>query len=99
MSCISYLALSSGNTYAYVATVSPMPKGMKCPPAINPPFIWDYEENFDEGILANMHEFFQEKIKSSAEYKAKYEMQDIQDAPMPTAKDDPGEPEQNDLPF
>ena len=88
---------SSGNVYAYVAAVMPMPEGMNCPDPVNPPFVWDYSDNFDLNILDNMHEFFQDKIRSSAEFKAKIDPPDIQEAPMPTAKDDPGDP--NDLPF
>ena len=88
---------ASGNIYAYIASISPMPKGMQCPLPINPSFIWDYDTNFDHNILDNMHEYFQDKIKSSQEYRAKMEPIDVQDAPMPTANDDPGEPD--DLPF
>lgn len=80
----------AGNTYAYVASISPMPKGIDCPPAVNPPFIWDYEEYFDDSILQNMHEYFQDKIKSSLEYKAKMEPVDMDQTPMPSAEDDPG---------
>ena len=86
---------STGNVYSYVATVSPMPKGMECPLAVNPTFIWDYDENFDLNVLDNLHEFFSDKIKSSAEYQAKMTPIDVQDAPMPTAEDEPT----NDLPF
>ncbi len=82
-------AKSSGNVYSYVASVSPMPEGMECPMAINPPFIFDYDENFDEGILENLHKFFQDKIKSSAEYQTKMDPIDIQDAPFPEGVDEP----------
>ena len=88
---------STGNVYAYVASISPMPKGMECPPQVNPSFIWDYDENFDDNILANMHEFFQNKIKSSVEYRIKLEPVDLDDS-MPTAEDDPGFVD-TDLPF
>lgn len=89
---------STGNVYAYVASVSPIPKGMTCPEPINPPFIWDYNENFDESILEAMNDFFKDKIKSSVEYKAKYDPIDIQDAPPPTVEDAPVEGA-DDLPF
>ena len=88
------VAAGSGNTYAYIASISPMPKGMECPLPINPPFIWDYDANFDDSILEGMHDFFKDKIKSSAEYQAKMEPIDVPEAPMPTAEDEP-----NDLPF
>ena len=89
------VAKGSGNTYAYIASISPMPKGMECPLPINPPFIWDYDANFDDSILEGMHDFFKDKIKSSAEYQAKMDPIDVQEAPMPTAEDVP----QDDLPF
>lgn len=88
---------SSGNVYAYVASISPMPKGMQCPPAFNPPFIWDYDQNFDHDVLDNMHEFFQNKIKSSQEYQAKMNPIDIQEAEPPTMDDAPEGVD--DLPF
>lgn len=86
---------SSGNTYAYVASISPMPKGMECPPAVNPPFIWDFNENYDEDILEGMHDYFKDKIKSSLEYEAKIDPIDLPEAPMPTEADMPPD----DLPF
>jgi hypothetical protein len=67
----------------------PMPKGVECPPPVNPQFVWDYENHFDDSILANMHEYFQDKIKSSLEYKAKMEPDNIPSAPMPEASDEP----------
>jgi len=89
------VSASSGNVYAYVASVSPMPKGMECPDQINPSFIWDYDENFDLNVLDNMHDFFQGKIRSSAEFGAKIDPPDIQEAPMPTVEDE----QFKDLPF
>ncbi len=82
---------STGNIYSYVASVSPMPEGMDCPSAVNPPFIWDYDENFDLNILDNMHDFFKDKIRSSAEFAAKIDPPDVEDVPMPTEADDPGD--------
>lgn len=90
---------STGNTYSFIASIMPVPEGATVPPQVNPSFMWDYEDNFDEGVLANLHEYFQGKIKSSEEYKAKMTPVDVQAAPMPTKDDDPGEPVQDDLPF
>ncbi|MDF1573549.1 MAG: hypothetical protein P1P82_18240, partial [Bacteroidales bacterium] len=33
---------SSGNTYAFIAAIMPLPPGSVCPPPINHQFIWDY---------------------------------------------------------
>lgn len=90
---------STGNIYSYVASVSPMPDGMECPLAVNSPFIWDFDENFDLNILDNLHDFFADKIRSSAEYAAKLDPPDIQEAPMPGKEDDPGDDTDSDLPF
>ena len=90
---------SSGNVYAYVASVVPMPKGMECPPPVNPPFIWDFDEHFDESILEGLHEFFQGKIKSSEEYKAKMDPIEVQETPDPGYDDIPPEVGEDGLPF
>ena len=88
---------ATGNTYAYIASISPMPKGMQCPPPVNSPFIWDYSDNWDPDVLELLHDYFKDKIKSSQEYQAKMEPIDVQDAPMPTINDAP--PEDDQLPF
>ena len=106
LSIIHKQAKSSGNNYDNVVGVSPLPKGTQCPENINPLFVWDYNQNYDEGVLENLHEYFQDKIKSSEEYQAKQkvgqefdkEPEDIQDAPMPGLDDVPPE-DYNDLPF
>ena len=86
---IQHKVSGAGNTYAYVASVTPMPKGVQCLPPVNPQFVWDYEEHFDLGVLSNLHEYFQNLIKSSLEYKAKMEPVDTQEAPIPTLDDAP----------
>ncbi len=95
---IQHKTSGAGNVYAYVASITPMPTGMNCPPPVNPQFIWDYEDHFDEGILENMHDFFKDKIKSSLEYKEKMNPVDIPDAPSPKLEDAPVEND-DDLPF
>jgi len=93
---IQHKVSGAGNTYAYVASIMPMPQGIECPPPVNPQFVWDYENHFDDSVLGNMHEYFQNLIKSSVEYQAKMNPEDIPEAPMPKKKDDPGF---DDLPF
>lgn len=90
---------SSGNTYAYIASIAPMPKGMECPLPVNPPFIFDYDTNFDLGVIESMHDFFKDKIKSSEEYKAKMDPVDIQESPAPDVNDAPPENDGDGLPF
>jgi len=81
---------STGNVYSYVASIMPVPEGSVVPTAVNPPFIFDHEDHFDENILEGLHDFFKDKIKSSVEYRNRMNPVNIQEAPMPEAKDEPG---------
>ena len=94
---IQHKVSGAGNTYAYVASITPMPTGMNCPPPVNPQFVWDYENHFDDGVLENMHEYFRDLIKSSVEYKLKMNPPNIQDAPPPTLDDMPNALDDIDL--
>ena len=86
---VQHKTSGAGNVYAYIASVMPMPSGMDCPPPVNPQFMWDFEDHFDDGVLENMHDFFKDKIKSSLEYKAKMEPNpDLPESPMPKAEDE-----------
>jgi hypothetical protein len=97
----------NGSKYAKIVAVSKLPKGTECPENINPLFVWDYNQNYDEGVLENLHEWFRDKIKSSEEYQAKQQIgeeipstePDLQQAPMPGLDDLPPDGEIDDLPF
>jgi len=95
----------AGNQYTFIASITPLLKGYECPSQINPSFIWDYDENYDEGVLENLHDWFKDKIKSSLEYQAKVTPPEnipvnIQQAPMPGIDDaPPPDGDDNDLPF
>lgn len=91
---------AKGNQYAQIASISPVMKGTEAPAAINSTFVWDYEEHFDLNILENMHEYFQNIIKSSQEYKEKIGLEDpdTQEVPFPSANDEP-DVIPDDLPF
>jgi hypothetical protein len=85
--------------YAKIASITPLMKGTECPPQISPPFIWNYNDHFDLQILENLHEWFQEKIKGSLEYKEVLNP-DPDDADFPKLDEAPEEKEeQSDLPF
>ncbi|MCK5018556.1 MAG: hypothetical protein KAS32_15960 [Candidatus Peribacteraceae bacterium] len=94
---------AKGNKYAMIASISPLVQGMEAPPAINTTFIWDYENNFDLDILENLHDYYQNIIKSSEEYKDIVSVADpdVQDVPMPNENDLPEAEhnDNNDLPF
>jgi len=55
--------------YEQISNVSPMPKGIECPKAINPVFVLSFDA-FDEEKFTSLPDFIKDKIKSSDEYKA-----------------------------
>jgi hypothetical protein len=54
-------------TYANIMSISPMPKGMQCPPAVNMPMCYDTTAH-DEQVFIMLPEFMQEDIKKSDEW-------------------------------
>lgn len=103
---------SSGNMYEDLVNITPLAKGMTCPPQINPTFIWNYNDHFDLKILENMHEWFQGIIKGSKEYKeltgsgtaAETDLDPTEEVPFPSVdqappEDPDGDKDQDDLPF
>ena len=57
-------------TYANIIGISPVPKGLVCPPAFNTPLCYNTEEH-DDAIFAQLPEFIQDKIKMSDEWIAR----------------------------
>lgn len=91
----------SGSKYSKIASITPLMKGTEAPAQINTSFIWNYDDKFDLNILENMHQWFQDKIKGSLEYKEHLNPDpDITDSTFPTLDQAPEEQEeQDDLPF
>jgi len=58
----------SGN-YAFIDNCTRIPKGMTCPPAINPVHILSYDK-WDEEAFQKLPAFLREKIESSKEYQS-----------------------------
>lgn len=58
-----------GKTYANIAGITPMPKGVKCPDQVNDTFELDYDA-FDEEKFNSLPDFIKDKMKSSIEYAA-----------------------------
>jgi hypothetical protein len=50
--------------------MSPLPKGMVCPPAFNNALCYNTEEH-DEAVFSQLPEFIQDKIKMSDEWIAR----------------------------
>lgn len=60
---------SGDKTYANIQTITPVPKGMVCPPAVNPPLVFSTQQP-DMDVFRSLPEFVQDKIKLSDEFIA-----------------------------
>jgi hypothetical protein len=54
--------------YEEIGSISPIPKGVTCPPQVNKTFLLDYD-NFTTEAFETLPEFIKKKIESSKEYK------------------------------
>jgi hypothetical protein len=70
----------SGN-FAFIENCTRLPKGMICPPAINPPQVLSYD-NWDEGMFQKLPDFLRVKMESSDEYKAMKGLKGSDDVPL-----------------
>jgi hypothetical protein len=57
-------------TYANIIGMSPVPKGLVCPPAFNTALCYNTEEH-DDTVFSQLPEFIQDKIKMSDEWIAR----------------------------
>ena len=55
--------------YEQIAGLTPLPKSMKAPPAINPVFLLSYDD-FDTAAFNGLPDFIKQKMQSSLEYQA-----------------------------
>ena len=55
--------------YPILETFAPLPKGMVCPPQINPSKVLSFD-NFDWNLFSTLPQFIQDAIKSSTEFFA-----------------------------
>jgi len=99
---IHKLSTKSGNQYAIISNVSAIPKGMNCPPQINPTFEFNFEDKFSIEVLESFPDFIKDKIKASDEYKKLIapNSSDIADLPESDSVYNDGENNDgSDLPF
>lgn len=75
--------------YEKIAGITPLPKGTKCPAAINKPFILSYD-NWDKEKFLLLPDFIANKMKNSSEF---------QEMLRPDEKHIGAEYEESDLPF
>ena len=78
-------------TYANIIGMSPLPKGMVCPPAFNTPLCYNTEEH-DEAVFSQLPEFIQDKIKMSDEWIARISKPASVSAPASVEAEDDGFP-------
>ena len=81
----------NGNTYAVVSGISPVPKGMECPPQENKTFELSYSA-WDDKKFAGLTEFIKEKMQQTAEFKSIVEG-------TQTVGDEPVKDDSDSLPF
>lgn len=60
---------SGDKTYANIQNITPVPKGMVCPPSVNPPLVFSTQQP-DMVVFRSLPEFVQDKIKLSDEFIA-----------------------------
>ncbi len=83
-----------GSSYSKISGVTPLIKGMNCPPQINPSFVFSYD-TWDDKKFAGLPEYIRKRIESTPEFKKRLETPIIATAP-----DDLFEPhEADELPF
>lgn len=78
----------AGNDYQTIASVTPMPKGVPCPDAINKTQVLSFD-NFDVELFMALPDFIKDKIVSSDEYKKRATPNEIHTET----------PKEDDLPF
>jgi hypothetical protein len=57
-----------GNVYSNISGILPLPKGIKCPSAVNAPFFLSYE-SWDQEAFESLPQFIKDKIIATPEYK------------------------------
>lgn len=55
--------------YEQIAGITPLPRGIQCPPAINSPFVLSYDD-FAPELFDSLPDFIKDKMIMSSEYQA-----------------------------
>lgn len=77
--------------YEEISGITPLMKGMTCPPQVNPTFVLSYDE-WDENKFNTLPDFIKDKMKTSVEYLA------LMNKDKNTFIDSNGQPLKQDLP-
>lgn len=59
----------SGNLYAAISSVTPLPKGIQCPAQINPTFVLSYDDDKWEAKYATLPDYVKEMIEKTPEFQ------------------------------
>ena len=83
----------TGTTFAKIGGISKLPKGVECPEQINPTFVFNYEDRFNQDWVDNIApQFLSDMIKSTPEYQNKTKNDNI-------TRTQEGQDKNDDLPF
>jgi len=93
LSVIHKTSKVSGKTYAEIASIGGVMKGMEVPPIINPQIVFSVT-NFDQVAFDSFPDFIKEKIQSSNEYKAL-----VIGGPSESEVSEPATIDEDDLPW
>ena len=63
LNVIHNTAKASGRTYANIASISKMPKGLDCPTAVRDQFEFNYEDKFSIEAVEALPQFLRDKVK------------------------------------
>lgn len=88
--CHPHVSKKTGNNYAAISGVTPVPKGMPLPAQVNPSFVFSYDEWSDEKFAA-LPEWLRKRIEATPEFRRRLE-QPVADVPFKDESND-------DLPF
>jgi hypothetical protein len=93
LSIIHKTSKASGKTYAEIASIGGVMKGMAVPDLINPEMVFSVT-NFDQVAFDSFPDFIKEKIQSSNEYKAL-----VIGGPSESEVSEPATIDEDDLPW
>jgi len=88
---VTHKVAKNGNTYAEISSVSLLPKGMECPPQINPSKELSFN-NWDQDFFEGLPDFIKDKIRTSEEFVAMQMDAGMASDPTPINDDEEGVP-------
>ena len=66
---IIHKTANSGNSYAQVSSITPIPEGMNCPEQINPTFVLSYSD-WDENKFLGLPEWLRKKMEDTPQFRS-----------------------------